>query len=74
MLRSGSLSCGLLEPVDPRYWGKIEDFLENCVTSVMYVGLWIVGGQLLRNGWGCRNKDLLLLFDPHFSSIAGDEF
>ena len=34
MLRSASLFCGLLEPVDPRYWGEIEDFLENCVTSV----------------------------------------
>ena len=34
MLRSSSLSCGLLKPVDPRYWGEIEDFLENCVTSV----------------------------------------
>ena len=21
--------------MDPRYWGEIEDFLENCVTSVI---------------------------------------
>ena len=20
--------------INPRYWGEIEDFLENCVTSV----------------------------------------
>ena len=34
MLRSSSVSCGLSKPIDPRYWGEIEDFLENCVTSV----------------------------------------
>ena len=34
-LRSSSLSCGLSKSIDPRYWGEIEDFLENCVTSVI---------------------------------------
>ena len=29
--------------------------------------------RLLRKRRGCRNKNLLLLFNPHFTTITGDK-
>ena len=47
-LRSGLISCGLLKPADPRYWGEIEDFLGKLRNVSYELGItnW---GRVIRN-------------------------